>query len=577
MSAQKNETSVEMTKKEDVESKPRASSMLDDDGDAAEWNSAKRTLNTRWVTIALYMASCAYIISVFQAVPISLHFQVGGTSIPTPVSQFHLGLGLAIFRIFTFLCGSPLGILNNRCGRKPVMTVALFSYIPVFVLFAIAWYVRTDFTVPADSVNATAYDLQVSDQNRVLIPCKDVPEFNFTAIDNAGITKPSCTWRAPIAIYYVCYILLGIFTPYQPHAIGYVSDISPKNELISNQSFVAGCGFFFGLFGGFVVALAIYVAAGGRDESQENGFTGRFVPVSYFAAIVVIIVGMYFIMVKTEDSIPKSKRSKKFKYTDCLPTGFISRGCQNKYFLATLGYSFWTSFGDGANESVILMLFQRWYLPQLGESQAVLMFVVYAMLIFLLNVIGAIFTVGMLYIPRCGFKNSFHLVFWLGVPTVVVMLTALNSKDPSLGWLVVVWLVSLTSTGPMQPLRASLFMGQAPSFNERGVFSGMLRSIEALGKAFGSLIVGTIIGEGWNAAWKESVDTNSEHVGYWTIPVFGYLMPLCLSYLCFILGEGCCIKEDKRGWDNDDDRRLVLNCCKRGGLLIYGDDEVEKK
>ena len=571
MAAQQNETA-----KTDLESKPRASSMLDDDGDVAEWSSAKRTLNTRWVTVALFMASCAYIIAVFQAVPVSLHFQVGGTSIPTPESQFHLGLGLAIFRIFTFLCGSPLGILNNRCGRKPVMTVALISYIPIFALFAVAWYVRSDFTISADSVNDTS-TLQVNDQDRILVPCSSTPEFNFTAINNAGIEAPACGWKAPIAIYYVCYVLLGIFTPYQPHAIGYVSDISPKNEMISNQSFVAGCGFFFGLFGGFVVALVIFIAAGGRNESQENGFSGRFVPVSYFAAMAVILVGMYYIMVKTEDSIPPEKRRKDYKCSDCLPTGFISRGCKNKYFLATIGYSFWTAFGDGANESVILMLFQRWYLPQLGESQAVLMFVVYALLIFLLNVIGAIFTVSMCYIPRCGFKNAFHLVFWLGLPTVIVMLTALNSKNPSLGWLVVVWLVSLTSTGPMQPLRASLFMGQAPSFQERGVFSGMLRSLEALGKAFGALFVGTIIGEGWNAAWKESVDTNSEHVGYWTIPVVGYMLPLFMSYLCFILGEGCCVKEDLRGWDNDDDRRLVLNCCKRGGLLIYGDDEVEKK
>ena len=46
--------------------------------------------------------------------------------------------------------------------------------------------------------------------------------------------------------------------------------------------------------------------------------------------------------------------------------------------------------------------------------------------------------------------------------------------------------------------------------------------------------------------------------------------------LCFIIGEGCCIGSDKRGWDNDDENRLVLNCCKRGGLLIYGDEETEK-
>jgi MFS family permease len=557
--------------------KPRASSLLSDLDEQSDWNSARRTLNVRWVTVALWMACCAYIIAVFQAVPVSLHFQVGGTSVPTPVSQFHLGMGLAVFRIFTFVFGSPLGIMSNRFGRKPVMSVALCSYIPVFALFAVAWYSRPSFS---QAVSAAKYTndtaaLTLDASGGVLVPCADTPSYNFTEIDAAGFPKPACEWKPQIAFYYVCYVIMGIFTPYQPHAIGYVSDVSPKTEMISNQSFVAGCGYFFGLFGGFVVALVVFLGAGGR-ENQETGFTGRFVPISYFAAMFFILVGLYFVNFKAEDSIPPKKRTKKYKCTDCLPAGFLSRGMDNKYFMATLGYSFWTAFGGGANESVILMMFQRWYLPVLGEGPVVLMFVVYALLVYLLNIVGAIFTVSMCYIPRCGFKNSFHLVFWLGLPTIIIMMTALNSKMPSLAWLVVIWLVSLTSTGPMQPLRASLFMGQAPSFDDRGAFSGMLRSIEALGKAVGALIVGSLLGPTWNETWKASVESGGAHEGYWTLPVVGYLMPLILSYVCFILGEGCCVKDDVRGWDNDDENRLVLNCCKRGGLLVYGDEEVEK-
>ena len=102
-------STVEMASNDDTGVKKRASSLIDDADDEADWDPARRTLNVRWVTVALWMACCAYIIAVFQAVPVSLHFQVGGTSVPTPVSQFHLGMGLAVFRIFLSL-RIPLGI-----------------------------------------------------------------------------------------------------------------------------------------------------------------------------------------------------------------------------------------------------------------------------------------------------------------------------------------------------------------------------------------------------------------------------------------------------------------------------------
>jgi hypothetical protein len=82
------------------------------------WSPEKVSRGLTLATRALFMGCCAYIVSVFQALPASLHFQISGTSIATPESQLHLGYGLALFRFFTFLFGSALGVATDRCGRK---------------------------------------------------------------------------------------------------------------------------------------------------------------------------------------------------------------------------------------------------------------------------------------------------------------------------------------------------------------------------------------------------------------------------------------------------------------------------
>ena len=84
----------------------------------SNWGPEKVSRGITLATRALFCGCCAYIVAVFQAVPASLHFQISGTSIATTESQYHLGLGLAAFRIFTFLFGSGLGAATDRCGRK---------------------------------------------------------------------------------------------------------------------------------------------------------------------------------------------------------------------------------------------------------------------------------------------------------------------------------------------------------------------------------------------------------------------------------------------------------------------------
>jgi hypothetical protein len=82
--------------------------------------------------------------------------------------------------------------------------------------------------------------------------------------------------------------------------------------------------------------------------------------------------------------------------------GCFSKGLENKYFLAVQGYFFFMSFGAGANESIALLLFQRWYLVKYGQSAVLLYFIAYA-----------IFTTSC-YLRRVGFKNAFHIIFIMG-------------------------------------------------------------------------------------------------------------------------------------------------------------------
>lgn len=265
--------------------------------------------------------------------------------------------------------------------------------------------------------------------------------------------------------------------------------------------------------------------------------------------------------------------------------GCFSKGLENKYFLAVQGYFFFMSFGAGANESIALLLFQRWYLVKYGQSAVLLYFIAYAILTYLLNFIGAAFTTSC-YLRTVGFKNAFHIIFIMGIPTVLVMTFGLGKDDPSLALLLVILLVCITSTGPVQPFIATLFMGQSTTADDKGYYSGMFRSTQALGKAIGALIVGGLIGPEWIKSWKSALDESGAarsavgQTDYWLVPVIGYLLPLFLSYACFLFAETCCVNSDKRGWEKKNawqGKDLYINCCSPGGLVIYQSGYEEKK
>ena len=62
---------------------------------------------------------------------------------PSPESQFHVGLTISVMRGVTFLFGNLIGVLTLRTGRKTMMWSALaIGYLPTFSIFLIGWLSR---------------------------------------------------------------------------------------------------------------------------------------------------------------------------------------------------------------------------------------------------------------------------------------------------------------------------------------------------------------------------------------------------------------------------------------------------
>tara|TARA_B100000780_G_scaffold34871_1_gene21728 strand:+ start:98 stop:640 length:543 start_codon:yes stop_codon:yes gene_type:complete len=68
---------------------------------------------------------------------------VSGYPLPSPESQFHVGLTISVMRGVTFLFGNLIGVLTLRTGRKTMMWSALaIGYLPTFSIFLIGWLSR---------------------------------------------------------------------------------------------------------------------------------------------------------------------------------------------------------------------------------------------------------------------------------------------------------------------------------------------------------------------------------------------------------------------------------------------------
>ena len=169
---------------------------------------AKRAEMVKYATRALFAVAVAYIMTLIQAIPISMNFQVTGTSIPTSVTTLHLGLGAFAFRIAAVLFGNAIGVASDMCGRRPWLFLAAFVYIPCYVVYLIVWYTRPSYmqTIP----DAFARTLNVTEEE-MLVPCRQTPTFNFSQVE-PWAEMHDCRWHPSISAYYFCYILLGVFT-----------------------------------------------------------------------------------------------------------------------------------------------------------------------------------------------------------------------------------------------------------------------------------------------------------------------------------------------------------------------------
>ena len=137
----------------------------------------------------------------------------------------------------------------------------------------------------------------------------------------------------------------------------------------------------------------------------------------------------------------------------------------------------------------------------------------------------------------------------------------LNSKTPSLhGW----WSFGLSTSHPRA--QCSHFVPHSswvsPQVLMTVVSSPACYALSKLSERPLALVVGSLLGPVWNDAWKTSV------ILRWLPRGTGrscHRIPLTADHVLRLLHHwrGCCIGSDKRGWDRDDENRLVLNCCKR--------------
>ena len=77
-------------------------------------------------------------------------------------------------------------------------------------------------------------------------------------------------------------------SPFALYAMGYVTDISTRDELPAVQTRFMAFGFTLGIR--CCRCATTFVIAGGPGENQENGFTGTFIPWCFSIAIAVILL-----------------------------------------------------------------------------------------------------------------------------------------------------------------------------------------------------------------------------------------------------------------------------------------------
>jgi len=530
----------------------------------------KQARGVNLASFALWCGSSAYIVCIFQAVGLSMHYQVTGYPLPSPESQFHVGLTISVMRGVTFLFGNLIGVLTLRTGRKTMMWSALaIGYLPTFSIFLIGWLSRP--TYPPLYAGS-----------KLTVPCAGTamaPTFNWTKFNAGGqAAYPPCTIPGTMATYYIGYIICGIFAPYYPHAVGYVADISTGDRAVGNQAKLSGVGYANGLACGYVMAVIILLGAGTGDAVV--GYHGNFITISLITGLAIIGLGVITLITRLDESMPVKDRPKVLPWKEANPLAMCTICGTSSYTAAIQLFIFISNIGAAGSEAAIGVLYAMSFYSKNGPKY-VLPLLIFIMAIFFANAAGSVLVANRLK-NLMGFKNAFHLaiigtICCSGIPLMLFPTT----HNSMMQWITV--LGSLLFGGCLQPYTLAWFMGQAQTPADKTLYSGIFRVTQAAGKAVGALIVGVLIAPGWVNGMKlemasgciednikpcaktgtceaGAVLTTPCLAGFkkpyamaFFLPFLAYVLMPLVAWLCLISAEVCCKNQDKEGWRGEND------------------------
>ncbi|CAK9107822.1 Tetracycline resistance protein [Durusdinium trenchii] len=391
------------------------------------------------VTFAVLCAAASYIVMLFIAMPLSIHIisnKEDGCDLetnddcfaPTDDSQRYLTLVLSMLRAMTFLFGSLIGTLSDKFGRKPLLLMALSGYTLAGILFLIGWSSET------------------------------------------------------LALFLIGGMILGASSPVTPHGVAYISDVSAPDKLAQNMGVLQGFGYFFGLMGGALLALAISELTVGQEEDPNEAAVDPYNRLFYGAyGTGIFLSGAACILsfLVLPESLHEDDRVDRISVAKANPFGFVTIISRNMYLTMIYFSAFFGWMSVGASEAVT----GGWWLRRYTVT-AVEEFIVFIVALWVASGFGAAICTR-LYVAVRGLKFAIHVSMIFSVATGIAFALA-----PTVATSYIAVGLSFVSASVV-PTIAALLMGQVPA-NEKGSLAGALRGSEALAKLIGILIFGSL-------------------------------------------------------------------------------------